>query len=319
VSGEPIISVVIPTFRRPDLLRRAVESVLAQRFQEWELIVSDDEAEPGEAWTSMANIASRDRRVRIVTNAGTHGQAGNTNNAMSLARGEWIKPLHDDDEMEADCLGAMLDAARRSDSAAIVQCLTRKIDDRGRRRDDTPGRRARIEEMTGRSACLSMYLQDLDIGVPTQMLVRTKYVHAGALFPTHRAITTAIDVLWYIDLLARGGLVLLNERLVVHRRDGHATATSELGEAGFFSECELLRDVLLPIVEQDHPPSVESVRQMLRLIRAGWNVHRGRVFRGLAIAVTCWNPFVWWLAARWAARRAFPGMFEAVPRRVLAR
>jgi len=319
VSGEPFISVVIPTFRRPDLLRRAVKSVLAQRFEDWELIVSDDEAEPGEAWKYVADLGSRDRRVRVVTNTGTRGQAGNTNNAMRLVRSEWIKPLHDDDEMEPDCLGSMLDAGRRSGSAAIVQCLTRRIDDRGRCRDDTPGRRARIEEMTGRSACLSMYLQDLDIGVPTQMMVRARHVHAGAHFPTHGEITTATDVLWYIDLLARGGLVLLNERLVVHRLDGHATATSELGEAGFFRECELLRDVLLPIVEQDHPPSAESVRQMLKLIRALWNVHRGRVFHGIAIAATCWNPFAWLLATRWALRRTFPGMFEAVPRRALAR
>lgn len=309
----------MPTFRRPALLRRAVESVLAQQFQDWELIISDDEPAPGESWAYAASIAARDPRVRLVTNTGTHGQAGNINSAMRQARGEWIKPLHDDDEMEPECLGVMLDAGGRSTSAAIVQCLTRKIDDRGRCRDDAPGRRARIEEMTGRSACLSMYLQDLDIGVPTQMMVRTRYVHAGALFPVHRQITTGTDVLWYVDLLARGGLVLLNERLVVHRLDGHATATSKLGEAGFFRECELLRDVLLPIVERDDPPSVESVRQMLRLIRAVWNVHRGRFFRGLAIAATCWNPLAWWLATRWALRRTFPGMFEAVPRRALAR
>lgn len=310
---------VIPTYQRPELLRRAVESVRAQNFERWELIVSDDETTPGASREFANHVAAVDPRVRVTANPGPHGQAANINHAMSLARGEWIKPLHDDDELDPGCLGSLIDAVRRSPDAALVQCLARKVDDRGRRRDDTPGRRARVEEMTGRSACLSMYLQDLDIGVPTQVMVRARHVHAGACFPTHSEITTGIDVLWYIDLLSRGALVLLNEPLVVHRLDGHATATSALGEDGFFHECELLREVMRPMIESDNPPSLESVRQMLRLIRAAWNVHRGHVPRGVAIAATCWSPVSWWLAARWALRRAFPGMFEAVPRRVLAR
>ena len=40
---EARISVVMPTYKRPDLLPRAVQSVLAQTFGDWELIVTDDE------------------------------------------------------------------------------------------------------------------------------------------------------------------------------------------------------------------------------------------------------------------------------------
>ncbi len=293
--------------------------MLGQRFQGWELVISDDEPTPSESWEYAAGVAARDPRVRVVSNPGPHGQAGNINHAMRAARGEWIKPLHDDDELEPECLAAMIDAGNRSSVASIVQCLARKVDDLGRRRDEAPGKRARVEEMSGRSACLSMYLQDLDIGVPTQVMVRASHVHGGVWFPTHSRITTGIDVLWYLDLLSRGGIVLLNEPLIVHRLDGHATATSNLGEEGFFHECELLRETMRPMIQGDNPPSLESVRQMLRLIRAAWNVHRGRVFQGAAIAATCWSPLGWWLATRWALRRAFPGTFEAVPRRVLVR
>ena len=45
-------------------------------------------------------VAAIDPRVRVTANPGPHGQAANINHAMSLARGEWIKPLHDDDELD---------------------------------------------------------------------------------------------------------------------------------------------------------------------------------------------------------------------------
>ena len=43
----PKVSVIIPTFRRPDLLKRAIKSVLEQTFQDFEIIVVDDN-NPGE-------------------------------------------------------------------------------------------------------------------------------------------------------------------------------------------------------------------------------------------------------------------------------
>src|SRR5262245_58126894 len=100
----PFISVAVPTYRRLRMLRRAVESVFAQTFTDWELVVSDDEVPSGETWRFLNKLASSDRRVRPIKNGSPRGAAFNHSSALRAARGEWIKILEDDDVLKPDCL-----------------------------------------------------------------------------------------------------------------------------------------------------------------------------------------------------------------------
>ena len=49
----PFITIAIPTYRRLPMLRRAIESVFAQTFTDWEMVVSDDETPPGRLGISL--------------------------------------------------------------------------------------------------------------------------------------------------------------------------------------------------------------------------------------------------------------------------
>src|SRR6478736_4125101 len=69
----PFITVAIPTYRRLPMLRRAVESVFAQTFTDWEMVVSDDETPPGETWNFLERLARSDPRVKPVMNSSPHG------------------------------------------------------------------------------------------------------------------------------------------------------------------------------------------------------------------------------------------------------
>ena len=71
---RPFISVAIPTFRRPDMVRRAVESILHQEFSDWELVISDDEGPEGASWAILSEYARKDPRVRVVENRRGRGQ-----------------------------------------------------------------------------------------------------------------------------------------------------------------------------------------------------------------------------------------------------
>jgi glycosyltransferase involved in cell wall biosynthesis len=122
------VSVVIPTFKRLTLLKRAIDSVYRQTWQNWELIVTDDENPPGKTWDYLSALAATDARVRVSRNPGPHGQSGNINNGLKLVQGRWVKILFDDDVLKPECIEKLLLAICDDPTIAIVTLLLQKID-----------------------------------------------------------------------------------------------------------------------------------------------------------------------------------------------
>lgn len=91
----PKVSVVIPTCNRPELLKRAVRSVLAQTFQDFEIIVVDDGMKE-RAETALRQF--HDPRIKYFRNETSLGGGGTRNRGIDEARGEYIAFLDDDDE-----------------------------------------------------------------------------------------------------------------------------------------------------------------------------------------------------------------------------
>jgi len=97
----PRVSVVIPTRGRPELAERAVRSVLAQVFQDFEIVVVIDGPDRETAETLRR---LRDERLHVVHLAENVGGSEARNIGVRFARGEWIAFLDDDDEWYADKL-----------------------------------------------------------------------------------------------------------------------------------------------------------------------------------------------------------------------
>jgi glycosyltransferase involved in cell wall biosynthesis len=112
----PIVSVALPTYNRLALLREAVDSVRAQTFGGWELIVADDGSEDGTAEFLNA-LAAEDPRIVIVPLPHTGNLAAIRNAAIARARGEWVAFLDSDDAWRPDKLQAHLDVHRANPSA----------------------------------------------------------------------------------------------------------------------------------------------------------------------------------------------------------
>lgn len=117
---QPLVSVVIPTRNRPLLVKRAVQSALAQTLKELEVIVvidGSDEVTPVE----LAKID--EQRLRVIELPVSQGAADARNVGVSESAGEWIAFLDDDDEWLPQKLEVQLQAANRSNYAfPIVAC-----------------------------------------------------------------------------------------------------------------------------------------------------------------------------------------------------
>src|SRR5579863_629895 len=107
---DPEVSIVVPTFNRLKYLRPAVESVFAQTFTDWELIVADDGSE-GETAAYIAALADRPR-VSMLTLPHTGNPAAVRNAGVCAARGEYVAFLDSDDVWLPQKLAVQIDSLR---------------------------------------------------------------------------------------------------------------------------------------------------------------------------------------------------------------
>lgn len=105
----PTVSIVLPTYNRLPLLREAVDSVRAQTFGDWELIVVDDGSDDGTVEYLQA-LAGEDPRVVPVPLPRIASLARLRNQGIRRARGEWVAFMDSDDAWRADKLQVHLDA-----------------------------------------------------------------------------------------------------------------------------------------------------------------------------------------------------------------
>jgi glycosyltransferase involved in cell wall biosynthesis len=106
---SPSVSVLLPTYRRGAVIRRALETVLSQSFTDFELIVLDDL--PGDD-TEAVIQSFKDRRVRYAPHPSRDGVAAARNRGLALARGELIAFQDSDDEWLPGKLQQQVDRLR---------------------------------------------------------------------------------------------------------------------------------------------------------------------------------------------------------------
>jgi glycosyltransferase involved in cell wall biosynthesis len=130
--SEPLVSVILPTYNRSSLLWQAVQSVRAQTYPHWELLVIDD----GSSDDTPAVLSSlEDPRIRIIRLDHTDNPARVRNAGLAVARGDHIAFLDDDDVWLEGKLATQLRSLMQS-GCRWGYTGFRRIDIAGRERED---------------------------------------------------------------------------------------------------------------------------------------------------------------------------------------
>lgn len=126
MSGETpgLVSVIIPTWNRADLIRDAIDSVLRQTYKNLEILICDD----GSTDTTRQVVGSiDDDRIRFIDGEHSGRPAVPRNRGIGACRGEWIAFLDSDDAWRGDKLEKQLQQARQSQLRAVCSNATRYI------------------------------------------------------------------------------------------------------------------------------------------------------------------------------------------------
>lgn len=91
----PFISICIPAYKRVNYLKRLLDSILIQTFTDFEVIITDDSDD--NSVKNLSELYSDKFNLTYHKNIKTLGTPANWNAGIAIAKGEWIKLVHDDD------------------------------------------------------------------------------------------------------------------------------------------------------------------------------------------------------------------------------
>ncbi len=210
----PLISVALCVHNGERFLREQLDSVLAQRDVELEIVALDDASSDGSG-TILREYAARDTRMRCFRNEENLGPSRSFERAMSLCRGDFIAPCDQDDVWEAEKLAVLLAAIGNAD---LAYCDSEYVDDAGA----FTGKRVSedVQMMSGREPLRFLFSNSVS-GHAT--ILRRELFEAARPFPQGAFHD------WWLALVAaaRGGVVYVDRPLVRFRR--HLSAFSTLG------------------------------------------------------------------------------------------
>jgi Glycosyl transferase family 2 len=217
-SVRPRLSIGVPVHNGEAFIGRALDALLAQTFQDYEVIISDNASTDATA-EICAQYTAADRRIRYVRNAVNIGANPNFARVVHLARAPYFKLANADDLCEPDLVARCVEVLDRHSSAVLCYARTRLIDANGHVLDDYDDNLdLRWADPVARFMAV---MERVGLVNVLQGVARTEALRS---IPS-RSYPSA-DVLVVAELALHGQFVEIPERLFLRRM--HAAAASSL-------------------------------------------------------------------------------------------
>jgi glycosyltransferase involved in cell wall biosynthesis len=268
----PLVTALIPAYNAAATIRRAVDSVLAQTYSDYEIIVVDDGSRDATADILANEYGDRVRLLRLPKN---QGESAATNEGIARARGELIAFLDADDEWLPDKLEKQVAVLRRNPDAVMVSCGCRFLDAAGNVVREFGLPPASLD----RNEVWRLLLARTCIAKPCVLARRSALLDAGP-FDTSLAIAEDQDM--WIRLATIAPVEFVPEFLTTV----HDTAGSLTKVYARKMDRYVLPMVRRHVERQRHRLSAGEVRRILaeRYAAVGRNLYRaGAHLRGMAL------------------------------------
>jgi len=209
MSGElpqPSVSIAVPTYNRAAGLKVAIDSVVAQGFREWELIVCDN-ASTDETPEVAKAYADQDDRIRVHRQAENLGPTANFLKGLELAKAPLFMWLADDDWIETNHLSACVKRHHGQPDHALVSGRVRY---RHREKEPFDGGRIALQQDDPGERMLNYYREVTDNGI-FYGVMKTEFARRATFLNTLGG-----DWIFLAGVIYQGKVSTLEET-VIHR------------------------------------------------------------------------------------------------------
>lgn len=202
---EGLVSVIIPTYKRNDYLKRAIASVLFQTYNKIEIIIVDDNIKNDEYSKKVQKIIDFFKSDKIIyVNPKNHKNGSFARNqGLKFANGQYVAFLDDDDYWDKDKLKKQVEVLEKLNKEYIaVACLKVYVDKKKIFRSALPYKDGDVLE--------KIIMREIDISTCTTLIYHNAIDIIGGF---DENLKRKQDVEFYIHLFTQGKLKLLKEHL----------------------------------------------------------------------------------------------------------
>lgn len=291
----PLVSIMIPTYNRPQLFEKTLQSAMAQTYPNVEILVNDNSTDDVTQQLMEKYIA--DERIRYFRNREARGKEDNFLPFESMSSGEYLQWCMDDDLLAPDKLASMAPILRDNSRVSLVTSQRGFIDEEGNRLPGMENTLIRGDDKWmwfAREDVGRMMLTRISnfVGEPTAVLFRRRDLQYHYWRADCRGYKAISDVVMWLELMEKGELVVFREPLSYYRR--HAGQEGQEPEVVLLSRLEWLR--LLQeyrqrgvfIDEAGFQQGIATLRKHFRQLRQDARIKQAVNFQEYAAAMeTC--------------------------------
>jgi len=306
---SPAVSIILPTFNRLEFIPAAIESVLAQSFTDWELIVADD-GSSGDTRSYLQTLADPPR-VRVIWLAHTGKPSVVRNAALRAARGEYVAFLDSDDVWLPGKLATQIASLRRHPKRQWSYTRFAQLDATGH-----PRASANITDWPAPGGWIleKLLKEETVIALPSVVVSRQLLRELGG-FDEELAMCED-DELW-LRLAAHGEIDGVDEPLTLVRRHGQHSGSDI---AAWQDRRRVFDKAARAGAGAEHAALLRKLRVAMATGLAKSQAASGERINVLATLLSSvpysWRHREWWLGALAATAKAFaPAAVQAVIRR----
>ena len=222
----PLVSVIIPTYCRPDYFKEALDSALNQTYRNLEVFITDNSPDSRTAELIKEHYAA-DSRVKYEHHPEYNSAKENwhTARAYNNEKAEYVQWLMDDDILLPHKLATMVDCYRQNPGVTLVTSYRRLIDKDGKPLPDSGLNKSIVEvdsrlkgSVIGREILTKIFNF---IGEPTTVLIKKEYLHNNYLGWTGEEGDNAVsDFPTWLNLCEQGDVIYLREPASLFRLHG---------------------------------------------------------------------------------------------------
>ncbi len=296
-------SIVITTYNRLNLLKRAIDSALAQTMPCEVVVVDDCSSDDTQNYVQErcnALVRAGDKRLIYYRNSTNLGHSKSVNAGVELATGDWIKPVDDDDYFAPNCIEVIAQASALRPQAVICSSQAAQVDanevELSRTRKTGPGKAFYIPQ---EDIHYGMLIDQVPFGTPVQVAFsRDAFLKTGGWDSSLDANFDDIDS--WIKIAQFGDAIFINECL------GYRTIWSGAYNYRFSLQRRLATNILIKekiyaLVNEKHRdklPMLQHIRDYVKLHWALVALKQGKLLDATQIAFPAsFSPAAWQLLA----------------------